>query len=415
MRMKQIQRGSLLILAIGLSACGSDNVGGGVTVTTASGKATQGPVSGATIFADRLGAGVALVKDDVELSTTTDASGNFKLDVPSNYGDYVLVSQGGTDILTGKPAIQMLAPAGSANVTPLTTMVALAPASQQAALKAKIEATGIKFDDDISTHATASALFLSKSIETAIETLGVAIANTGTVLTAAQLNDVQNKSMSAIAAAFASEPNLLNSANLVDGIKNGISKADFSSDGIVSTSPGALAQSVSNCVNDVATIMGNSAGSFNASTLTTEAAQFTPQILSSISDSTVINSNNAASDLSGHPILVLTSFHFSGIKIDSTVSLVFSEDMDPATITASNFKVNGVTGTVSYNSTTRTATFHPAANFAYNTTYTITVTPDIKDLKGRTLIVPASLSLTFTTVPPPATGSTGTSGTGANF
>jgi len=413
MLLKQIQRGSLLILAIGLTACG----GGGSAVTTAavSGKVTQGPVIGATIFADRLGAGTARVKDDGELSTTTDASGNFNLSVPSNYGDYVLVSQGGTDSLTGKPAIQMMAPAGSANVTPLTTMVSLAPANQQAALKAKIEATGIKFDDDISTHATAAALFLSKSIEAAIETLGVGIANTGTVLSASQLNDVQYKSMSAIAAAFASEPDLLNSANLVDGIKNGVGNADFSSDGITSTSPVALAQSVSNCVNDIARIMGNPTGNFDASTATTEADKLTAQILNSISDSIVVNSNNAASKITGHPILVLTSFHFTGININSTVSLAFSEDMDPATLTASTFKINGVSGTVSYNSATKTATFHPAAPFAYNTTYTITVTPDIKDLQGRTLIVPAALALTFTTVLQPTTGSTGTSGTGANF
>ena len=421
MRLKQLKRGSLLVLAFGLAACGNSGEGG---IALLQGKVTQGPVKNASIFADRVGAGIPMVLDSGELSTSTDAAGNFVLNVPSNYGNYVLVSQGGTDIISGKPAMQMLAPAGSANVTPLTTLVALTPASQQAALIQKIEATGIKsFDADISTQGTAATLFLAKSVETAIETLGAGIATTGTTLNASQLNDVQLKALTAIAASFNAEQDLLSSAHLSDGISKGISNAipNLVSDGVVVSTPATLATAVSNSVGDVALAMGDTtgAGSFDHSATTSEVATFTSQVQASINASTVTNGNTAASGITVHPILLLTTFHFSGIKIDSTVGIAFSEAMDQATITTSSFKISSasgaVAGTITYDSGTNTATFHPTANFAYDTTYTITMTTDIKDLNGHTLIVPASL-LTFTTVAQPsgATGSV-TAGTGQSI
>jgi hypothetical protein len=418
MRLKQLKQGSLLVLAFGLAACGNHGEGGVITTTTLQGKVTQGPVKNATIFADRVGTGTRYVLDSGELSTKTDVAGNFTLNVPSDYGDYVLVSQGGTDIVSGNAAIQMLAPAGSANVTPLTTLVALTPASQQAALKLKIEATGIKsFDADISTQGTAATLFLSKSIETAIDTLGAGIASTGTTLNASQLNDVQLKAMTAVAASFNAEPDLLTSAHLTDGISKGITNAipNFASDGVAVSTPATLATAVSNTVGDVATAMGNSTGSFDHSATTTEVATFTSGVQSSISTSTVANGNTAASVITVHPVLVLTSFNLSGVNIGGPVTITFSEDMNAATITASSFKVGNVTGTVTYNSATRTATFTPSANLAFNTTYTVTVTAAILDSHGNTLIVPTS-ALTFTTVPQ-VTGTTGgsTGGTGANF
>jgi len=53
--------------------------------------------------------------------------------------------------------------------------------------------------------------------------------------------------------------------------------------------------------------------------------------------------------------------------------------MDPSTITASSFTLTGsvVSGTVTYNSSTKTATFTPDANLAAGTTYTATLSPAI--------------------------------------
>src|SRR6185369_12897542 len=219
MKLKHLQGSGLLILAMSVAACG------GIVDTSAQGRATQGPVRNALIFADKVASGTPSVQDAGEIGTISDAAGNFVLNLPGDYGSYILVSQGGTDNITGKPAMTMMAPSGSANVTPLTTLVALAPASQQAALKAKIEATGVKFDADISVNATPAALLLTKSIESAIETLGKGIDPTGTKLTPAELSKVQQLTLSAIATSAAAEPTLLNTAALKDAIANGITNA----------------------------------------------------------------------------------------------------------------------------------------------------------------------------------------------
>ena len=77
----------------------------------------HGYISGGTVFADANNNGVL---DGGEVSTTTDANGNFTLAA----GAAPLVSFGGTDISTGLAFTGTLkAPAGSTVVTPLTTLV----------------------------------------------------------------------------------------------------------------------------------------------------------------------------------------------------------------------------------------------------------------------------------------------------
>jgi T5SS/PEP-CTERM-associated repeat protein len=104
---------------ISLFQLGSDAV---FTVTgaardTVSGKAIDGALSGATVFADTNGNGQL---DPGESSTTTDSGGNFSL----TSGSGPLVVFGGTDVSTGLPFIgQMEAPSGSTVITPLTTLL----------------------------------------------------------------------------------------------------------------------------------------------------------------------------------------------------------------------------------------------------------------------------------------------------
>src|SRR6266567_4576965 len=130
--------------AMFISGCGDDNVANGP-----SGRLTQGPVGGAVIFADEVSSGTRFVRDDGEIQTTTDATtGIFTLPSEPGYA-YILVSVGGTDQLTNQPAMQLIAPSGSANVTPLTTLVAL---DTTGLVKAKIEALGTSFDVDISQN-----------------------------------------------------------------------------------------------------------------------------------------------------------------------------------------------------------------------------------------------------------------------
>ena len=76
-----------------------------------------------------------------------------------------------------------------------------------------------------------------------------------------------------------------------------------------------------------------------------------------------------------------------GVPLDSSISAMFNEVMDPTTISVSTFHVSqGTTalpGVVTYSGLT--ATFNPTNNFAYETTYTATITSGAKDLAGNAL------------------------------
>jgi len=127
----------LSLLTVVVYGCG----GGGSastpnTTSVQTGSVVQGPVRGATVFADNVAAGTRFVQDAGEISAPTDSTGGFFLPSFPSY-DFVLVSMGGTDSITGQPALLLLAPAGSANISPLTTLVAL---DTTKAIQAKLEA-----------------------------------------------------------------------------------------------------------------------------------------------------------------------------------------------------------------------------------------------------------------------------------
>ena len=111
----------------------------------------------------------------------------------------------------------------------------------------------------------------------------------------------------------------------------------------------------------------------------------------------------------------------TNIPVDTVISVVFSEDMDPATITADNFTVEQaasdggtgsyqeiiyfdweegadernvrVSGSVSYSD--KTASFVPDSSLSENQTYIATVTINVKDLAGNNLA--ADYTWNFTT------------------
>ena len=91
-----------------------------------------------------------------------------------------------------------------------------------------------------------------------------------------------------------------------------------------------------------------------------------------------------------------------GVATNAVVTIQFSEPMDQTTINTTNIKLSvtsssaAVTGTVTYNAGTNTATFTPSAALANNTGYTVTVTTGVKDLAGNPLA--AQSVTTFTTV-----------------
>ena len=78
----------------------------------------------------------------------------------------------------------------------------------------------------------------------------------------------------------------------------------------------------------------------------------------------------------------------AGVCPNSVVTATFSEAMNPATITASTFTLQGpgttaVAGVVTYNAST--ATFTPSSALALNTLYTATITTGAQDLSGNAL------------------------------
>jgi len=80
-----------------------------------------------------------------------------------------------------------------------------------------------------------------------------------------------------------------------------------------------------------------------------------------------------------------------GVSVNQTVSVTFSEAMDPATISTANFTLKKgltpVTGTVSYDVAGKIATFTPLSPLALNATYTAQLGTGATDLAGNPLAV----------------------------
>jgi len=91
---------------------------------------------------------------------------------------------------------------------------------------------------------------------------------------------------------------------------------------------------------------------------------------------------------------VTPSDRATGVSPSTTATASFSEDMDPATLTTSTFTLTKqgsatpITATVSYDTTTKTATLKPSSTLAANTKYTATVkggASGTKDKAGNAL------------------------------
>lgn len=96
----------------------------------------------------------------------------------------------------------------------------------------------------------------------------------------------------------------------------------------------------------------------------------------------------------------------TGVEVDATISIRFSEEIDSSTVKAANFTISpSVSLTPSLNSDKKTVTLQHSSNLAYNTAYTITVKAGgIKDLAGNA--VSSATTLSFTTKPDPAAAPT---------
>ena len=86
------------------------------------------------------------------------------------------------------------------------------------------------------------------------------------------------------------------------------------------------------------------------------------------------------------PPTVSATYPLSGateVPIDTVITATFSEDINPSTIAASTFYINGVSGTVTYSD--KIATLTPSADLAEGQTYTANITTAVKDEAGNAL------------------------------
>lgn len=92
------------------------------------------------------------------------------------------------------------------------------------------------------------------------------------------------------------------------------------------------------------------------------------------------------------PVVTSSSPVNSGtnISINTAIDIVFSEAMDSSTMTTSSLRLqdsasNNISGSVTYNSATFTATFTPTNSLAYATDYTLSVLVSATDTSGNQL------------------------------
>jgi len=101
----------------------------------------------------------------------------------------------------------------------------------------------------------------------------------------------------------------------------------------------------------------------------------------------------------------------TGVAINRAITAIFSEAMDPLTVTKTTFTLKqgatSVSGTITYSNVS--AVFVPASSLAYNTVYTATITTGAKDLAGNALA--SNYTWSFTTGTAPDTTSPTVTGT----
>ncbi|MGE5844833.1 MAG: Ig-like domain-containing protein, partial [Syntrophaceae bacterium] len=107
----------------------------------------------------------------------------------------------------------------------------------------------------------------------------------------------------------------------------------------------------------------------------------------------------------------------ANVAVNTPVTVTFSETMNASSIHTSSFVLSEggspVSGSVSYDAGSLTATFSPSSPLAHGTTYTAAITTGVQDSEGVALA--SSSSWSFTTVSPPVSSGSGGGGGGGCF
>ncbi|MHB8829344.1 MAG: Ig-like domain-containing domain [Syntrophales bacterium] len=427
--------GIILMLAgaIAMSACGGGGDGGAPASAGLSGKIVQGPVSGALVFADH-NDGSALANgsfDAGEISTTSNTDGTFTYPGKPGYA-YISHSTGGTDTTTNKPALPMAAPPDVTVISPLTTMVALTPPAQQAALIVKLESImgGASYASNPADSTTPAALALTKSIESAMTAVGgaaqqAAAESGGTTLTNTQIDQIGTTVAQKIADQLSSPAvtttTLTNSATLASTMATGAVAAaaeisSMSDTHVIFSNATVISNAVNTAVNtvssEIATQTGSAPGSLaiSAASAVPEASVIQP-IAARIAHATSNAINTSSQTVAAIDVVagdttrptvtgVIPADLATGVSLKSAIRIGFSKTMNPATITGTTFFLrnpagNDVPGTITYESS-NSAILTPSASLAPGVRYQATLNAQALDLSAK-LGLAADKSWSFTT------------------
>lgn len=259
----------LLPLAAAISlmfGCG----GGSSTVVGGSGKIVDGYVSGATVVCDTNDNGV---KDGAEVSTTTNATGDFTF-TPACTAP--IFSTGGTNVDTGLAFVGVLkAPAGSTMVTPLTTLVASGMTNEQVVAALGLPAgTNVTTADPIATgneDLRRKTLVVQQIIQKTSETMASLAGDNSASTVQAIFKDVATAVATTIKAAVVAAPP--NTAVLV-GAGNTVSDTLVKSAVAASVTAVAASSNVPAAVkNDIATLNADNVATVSSTAIATQAEQ----------------------------------------------------------------------------------------------------------------------------------------------
>jgi hypothetical protein len=306
-----------------------------ITSAGPNGKVAQGAVSGATIWADSLTSGTEFVIDTAEAGTktTTDVNGNFTLPAQPSY-KYVIVSQGGIDTITGKPASTLVAPGGSPTVTPLTTLVSLATTGNLASALSSLLPSGASFDTDVTASGalTPAMTVLLTAIVTAVTTFNTTVQDaataSGAALSQQQINDIDLTLYAQIAAELSTQStaDLSNTATLASSLQTALTTAittvSTNNTNITGLNASTIATSIAdNSVASAAVVVGNATGNANLQAVTAINVQskgVTSSTTATVTEAMVLSPNNA--QIIDTTINSVSSSSATGVTATSTPS-----------------------------------------------------------------------------------------------
>jgi hypothetical protein len=88
----------------------------------------------------------------------------------------------------------------------------------------------------------------------------------------------------------------------------------------------------------------------------------------------------------------------TGVAVEKPITATFSASVNPATL-QSNFTMAGVSGMVTYDDSTKTATFTPDTRLAADTAYSVSISTNVTDSTSKALEAEKSWSFTTTSTP----------------